>query len=142
MRYLANLAIMGVVLGTLLNCSANTNTAPLSSAQINKIVKAIYVVEGGAKTKYPYGVRSIKTSNPRRVCENTVRNNYGRWLKAGAKGDFLEYLSEIYCPTKGKNLTKAEKECNKNWLPNLKRVLGVNSYPEGPRLQRRIGLLE
>ncbi len=95
----------------------------------NKIVDTIYKIEGGSKAMYPYGIVSVKTSDPRRVCRNTVINNYGRWQKAGSKGDYFVFLSEIYCPTKGK-LSAAESKLNKNWLPNLKKSLGVTTYQE------------
>ena len=53
----------------------------LSSADMNKIADAIYRVEGGSKTKYPYGIMSVKTTNPRQICINTISNNFIRFNK-------------------------------------------------------------
>lgn len=106
----------------------------LSSNKVDLIVKNIYIIEGGAKTKYPFGIKSINTDGnyekSKRICEQTVRNQYVRWEKWGKTNDFLESLSERYCPTKTKNLTQSEKKCNKYWLPNLRKALGVNTYEE------------
>lgn len=122
---------MKYLIAFLLAASLNRAVAgALPEVEVNKIVNSIFRIEGGSKAPYPYGIRSIKTSNPRRVCENTVRNNFGRWKAAGSKGDFLQFLAERYCPTSGFNLSNAEKKCNKYWLPNLKKDLGVNSYEE------------
>ena len=85
----------------------------IDPAYAEKIVNAIYKVEGGAKTKHPYGILSVKTKDPRRVCMNTVRNNYIRWQKAGSKGDYLDYLADVYCPK------SADPVGNKNWHKNI-----------------------
>jgi hypothetical protein len=94
----------------------------LSTNQINKIVDVIYKIEGGAKTKYPYGIMSVKTSNPRRVCFNTVSNNYIRWQKAGKTNEFLMFLSEKYCPP------SVDPIGNKNWKNNIKFYLKNEKY--------------
>ncbi len=103
----------------------------MSESDAEKIADAIYKVEGGKKAKVPYGILSVKVKNEqeaRKACLNTIRNNFKRWKKAGAKGNYLDYLAEIYCPTKGNNLSEAEKKCNKNWRPNLKKILGSDFY--------------
>jgi hypothetical protein len=92
---------------------------PMSDIQANKIADAIYKVEGGAKTKYPYGIMSVKTTNPRQVCINTVKNNFIRWQKAGSKGDYLDYLGNVYCPA------SADPVGNKNWLKNIHKFLDI-----------------
>ena len=85
------------------------------------IVNAIYKVEGGEKTKYPYGVMSIKTNGnkelARKICSNTVKNNYIRWQKAGSHGEFLDYLADVYCPP------SADKQGNINWKKNIRKFL-------------------
>ena len=98
--------------------------AEISPAQVSRIADAIYLAEGGARAKY--GIKSVSCtslSDCRRVCENTIKNNYRRWLKAGAKGDFLEFLANRYAPVEVHPL-------NKNWLPNVRFFLakkGVQS---------------
>lgn len=94
--------------------------ADYSSNDFPRIVGAIYKVEGGAKTKYPYGIKSIKVKNTeeaRRVCFNTVKNNYVRWIKAGKKNNFIEFLAARYCPP------AADPVGHKNWVKNMKVML-------------------
>lgn len=98
----------------------NTNFNQFTSINtnyLNKIVSAIYVIEGGNNTKYPYGIKSIKTNNPRKICENTVRNNYIRWQRAGSKGNYLDFLADRYCPP------SADPIGNVNWKKNMKKIL-------------------
>lgn len=87
--------------------------APMDDARANKIADAIYKLEGGSKTRHPYGILSVKTSDPRRVCINTIKNNYIRWQKAGSKGDYLDYLADVYCPK------SADRKGNANWHVNI-----------------------
>lgn len=113
----------------------------LSSNSLNLIVNAIYRVEGGTKTKYPYGIKSVKVkdiNDARMVCENTVRNNWKRFLKfhprgaAGAltKGsesdkdthrqvmhDFVIFLADVYCPI------KSDIGGNVRWKNNMISIL-------------------
>lgn len=74
------------------------------SIDVNKIADAIYVAEGGDKTRYPYGI-SVKKSgiqtkgkeDARRICINTINHAYRDWVSAGHKGDFIDFLSKRYC---------------------------------------------
>ena len=87
------------------------------------IVNAIYYAEGGAKTRFPYGILSIKVKNEaeaRRVCLNTIRNQRIRHAKHKCELDFISCLANRYCPTKGKHLTNDEKRLNKHWLSNVR----------------------
>lgn len=90
----------------------------------DQIVSAIWHAEGGAKTKYPYGIRSVHCegkSECRQVCKNTVKNNRKRFAQYGSREypDFISFLASRYCPTKGSNLSKAEKALNGNWYKNV-----------------------
>lgn len=95
--------------------------APMSAAQLEakygKIADAIYKVEGGSKTKHPYGVLSVQTSDPRHVCLVTIYHNEVRWQSAGSNGDFLDYLANVYCPK------SADPKGNKNWHTNIHKFL-------------------
>lgn len=82
-------------------------------AKYGKIADAIFKVEGGKKTKHPYGVLSIKTDNPRKVCLNTIYHNEVRWKNAGSKENFLDFLANTYCPK------SADPIGNKNWKKNI-----------------------
>jgi len=92
----------------------------ISVARVEKIVDAVYKIEGGAKARKPFGILSVPCKDfddCRRVCKNTVQNNYKRWTKAGRPGDYLAFLAARYAPVQCHPL-------NKNWLPNLRKELG------------------
>jgi hypothetical protein len=91
--------------------------AALPQAEAERIADAIYRVEGGSKTRHPYGILSVKTSNPRKVCLRTIQNNHTRWIKAGRPGLFLDYLADRYCPL------SADPVGNRNWKRNIKLML-------------------
>lgn len=66
-----------------------------------RLLRAIYLAEGGAKARVPYGILSIRVadaSEARRACLVTIRNNRRRWAAAGRKGDYLAFLARRYCP--------------------------------------------
>ena len=91
----------------------------LTAANVERIADAIYVLEGGSKARVPYGILSMSVrdeSHARQICINTIRNSYNRWIKAGAKGDFLDHLANRYCPP-------ADSEGNQNWKRNIRRLL-------------------
>lgn len=92
-------------------------STPMPDERANQIADAIYKVEGGNKTKHPYGILSVKTNDPRKVCINTIKNNYVRWQKTGSKGDYLDYLADVYCPK------SADPVGNKNWKKNIHKFL-------------------
>lgn len=91
--------------------------AALPAHEAELMADAIWAIEGGAKTAYPYGIRSIKTTGPahaRRICINTIQNNHGRWLKAGKPGAFIDFLADRYCPK------AADPRGNANWRRNIR----------------------
>lgn len=93
----------------------------ISAEKVNQIVSAIYKIEGGERARVPYGILGVKVKNKaeaRRVCENTVRNNWKRWEKAGKKGDYLTFLAARYCPK------ESDPIGNKNWNKNIRIALG------------------
>jgi len=87
---------------------------------INALADAIYIAEGGAKTSYPYGIKSINTYGnkeyARKICMNTIRNNIKRFSKQTKYTDFIEFLGSRYCPT----TIKSEYYLNKNWVKNVR----------------------
>ena len=92
-----------------------------------EICQAIFLAEGGNKTKYPYGIRSVTCETKeecKRVCLNTVRNNRVRFKQYGFKRHktYLDFLASRYAPTTG-NLRPAEKKLNVNWLSNVRYFL-------------------
>ena len=84
------------------------------------IVKAIWHSEGGEKTKFPYGVKSIDTKGDikyaRRICYNSVCNGRARWKKAGKPDDLIVFIGKRYCPPSAHSL-------NRNWVRNVKYFL-------------------
>jgi hypothetical protein len=89
-------------------------------AYFDKLTQVIYQIEGGAKAKYLYGIVSIKYKNEaeaRKICNNTIRNNWYRW-KQNSKGlTFDVYLASVYCPIGAANDPKG---LNVNWLSNFR----------------------
>ena len=65
------------------------------------IVCAIFAIEGGDKTHYPYGIKDghhHTREQARRICWNTVENAKRDYQLYQPKEDFLEYLSDRYVP--------------------------------------------
>lgn len=101
------------------NCFAQTNI-PIDYR--DKIVNAIYIVEGGAKTKYPFGIKSIDTKGnkeyAKKICENTVHNNFVRYNNLSDKEKqkyhcYLDFLAFRYCPP------KSDPVGHTNWVKNI-----------------------
>ncbi len=112
-----------VLLTFVLVSSIRLLAAESKEAYYNKVVDAIYLAEGGAKTKHPYGIVSIKVAGhiqARKVCYNTVRNNHARWNKAGRGEDFIAFLGKRYCPIGAGNDPLG---LNKNWQNNVRKFL-------------------
>lgn len=105
----------------LLNNAVSGEITPINENYANKIADAIYIIEGGEKTKYPYGIKSIDTGGnkekARRICLNTIRNQYIRWQQYGKTNDYLDSLADRYCPP------SVDKQGNINWKKNIRAVL-------------------
>jgi len=72
----------------------------LSQQDVDLYAKVIYRVEGGAGTSFPFGVKCHKHSfsEAEKICKNTIRNNFMRWLHAGKPGSYSDFLANHYCP--------------------------------------------
>ena len=102
--------------------SPSREWAGLPESKVAEIANAIYRIEGGDKARVPYGILSVKVKSredARRICCNTVRNNYVRWQKAGAKGDYRLYLADVYCPK------SSDPKGNKNWRNNIVKMVNL-----------------
>jgi hypothetical protein len=96
------------------------NQARLPDAEANRVVDAIYRVEGGAKAKAPFGVLSVRVSGyaqARRVCFTTVQNTHDRWLRSNRHLRFLDFLADRYCPP------SCDPKGNRNWNRNIHAIL-------------------
>ena len=83
-----------------------------------QIVNAIYLAEGGANTRHPYGILAkYKHTTPRTACLNTVRHARKDF---DGKGDFILFLQRRYAPIGVKNDPKG---LNHNWYNNVKHFL-------------------
>ena len=103
------------VVGEQINELPESNVRVEPDDGLERLVSAIYWAEGSSKAKYAYGIQSVKYSSKakaRQACEETIINNYSRWIAKGCPGEYLEYLSKIYCPHN-----------SKVWLKNVKYFL-------------------
>lgn len=98
-----------------------------TATNILLIVTAIWHIEGGAHTRFPYGIRSVDTRGnvalARHIATTTVRNNLVRWRRAGSPGCFLDFLADRYCPP------QSDQRGNKRWKVNIKRRLNHATIP-------------
>ena len=88
---------------------------------VDRMVNAIYRLEGGSTAKWLYGIRSVHyadAAEAKHICENTVRNNWRRWIKAGRPGLYEDFLCDRYCPA------SSDPIGNANWRRNVKRIYG------------------
>ena len=96
-----------------------------SEVDANKIADAIYIIEGGKSTKYPYGVKSVATkgnrAKARKICINTIRNTHKRWIADNKPIDFLDYLANRYCPP------SVDKMGNARWKVNIRKFTVENT---------------
>lgn len=102
----------------------NLSGANLDPKIVETLSKSIKIQENSKK--FPYGIRSIKiigkTQQERedyckKVCENTIRNNFRRWgANHENQTNFINYLSEKYCPS------SVDPTGNKNWRKNIKKI--------------------
>ena len=92
-------------------------TIPNPNINVEKLATAIYYAEGGAKTKYPYGILTkYKTTTPRQACINTIKSNLKRW---NGEGDFILFLQKRYAPI---GVSNDPTNLNSNWYKNVKRL--------------------
>lgn len=94
--------------------------AAIADAKAERIVDAIWFIEGGQQAKSPYGILSVKVrdkDHARSICKRTVVNNYARWEKAGRPGRYFDFLADRYCPP------SADRVGNRNWKRNIRALM-------------------
>lgn len=95
--------------------------AALNDTEANRLADAIYVIEGGSKTKHPYGIKSVKTSGnkikARKICIRTIQNTHNRWLQENKPNNFLDYLANRYCPV------VSDASGNARWKKNIRKFV-------------------
>ena len=69
----------------------------MTTKMANRLADAIFRQENSVK--FPYGIKSIPTHSDkvyaRRICLNTINHQYRNYVKAGSKGDFIDYLCDV-----------------------------------------------
>ena len=88
----------------------------------NHVADAIKIAENGHNRhpRFPYGIKSVKCQGEaacRRVCLNTLRKTYLRWLKSGGSRSYLEFLANRYAPL-------SDHKLNRFWLSNVRSLYG------------------
>lgn len=112
--------VLGAVFLIVVLLVSGCNEAMASEVDAERYCKAIYIIEGGAKTKHPYGILAkYKTTTPKQACINTVKHKYRDWVAKGQQGAFTAYLGSKYCPIG----SDTDNGTCKNWVPNLEYYL-------------------
>lgn len=102
------------------------NCAPLIHHTCSELADAIYISEGGSKTKYPYGILThYKHTDARTACINTIHHQIKNWLKTDQTEPFLVYLARHYAPL---NADNDPMSLNYYWLYNVNYWLSKGSY--------------
>lgn len=115
------LACMAIIMLLAMSAVCFAKDAPI--VNVERLANAIYIAEGGSKTKHPYGILAkYKHTTPRQACINTIKSALKRYNKQGAKGDFIAFLGKTYCPVGAKNDPNG---LNKNWVKNVKHYYEV-----------------
>lgn len=87
------------------------------------IVTAIWLIEGGEGTRFPYGIKDHHhhtQEQARRICWNTVENAKRDYFLYRPKEEFLEYLSDRYVPIED------DPVGHRNWVRFMrKRFYGI-----------------
>ena len=93
------------------------DTAHADTINIEKLADSMYLAEGGAKTKHPYGIlKKYKTTTPRQACINTIKSGLKRYSVYKGKDDFITFLSKTYAPL---NADNDPTGLNANWISNV-----------------------
>lgn len=77
------------------------------------------------------GVRSISTTNPSNVLNNSIINNYMRWKQGMTPAPwikerpkkFIDFMQRRWAPIGSEN---DPRNLNKNWAPGVRRILMQN----------------
>ena len=109
------LAVCLFILGACFSFPSCAHAETIEGYSINQWVEAIHHTEGNDN----YGILSVKCqkgSECKRICANTVRNNYKRWRRTTQSVPFVLFLQRRFCPLKAVNDPSG---LNYNWLKNV-----------------------
>jgi len=110
-----------ILIGSILLCGVLLLFAKPARAEvinIDRLANSIYMAEGGAKTRHPYGIlKKYKTTTPRQACINTIKSALKRYEKSDKSLDFISFLGKTYCPVGASNDPSG---LNRNWVSNVR----------------------
>ena len=118
---------MCILICALIFLVSSCNTANAEDYTDVEIVNAIRKAEG----TWTYGIKSIKcetTTECRKICFNTVRNNRTRYARTDKKQDYISFLAKRYCPVGAENDPTG---LNKNWEKNVRYFLNKGRTKNG-----------
>lgn len=98
---------------------AEASSGLIEGYTLKQWVESIHKAEGNDN----YGILSISCQSKeecRKICSNTVRNNYKRWKKSGKVITFMQFLGKRYCPVGASNDPAG---LNGNWIANVRHFL-------------------
>jgi hypothetical protein len=85
---------------------------------LNALADAIYLAEGGANTRHPYGIMAhYEHTTPRQACINTILSTERLHHVEKIDKYFIYLLADKYCPP------SCDPQGNKNWKVNVVRIL-------------------
>lgn len=97
------------------HAEAYTGLKLIEGYALNQWVESIHKAEGNDN----YGIISISCESKeecRKICANTVRNNYKRWQRSGQTITFLQFLQRRFAPVGASNDPTG---LNRNWASNV-----------------------
>lgn len=113
-RYLMYFFIVLILVFIFSSCAV-AGQSRIEGYTLNQWANAIYKAEGNDN----YGILSIKystTEECRRICKNTVKNNYYRWKRSEQDITFMQFLQRRYCPI---GCFNDPTGLNSNWAVNV-----------------------
>ena len=105
---------------SLLIASINTSES-LQMPNYERLADAVYLAEGGAKAKVPYGIfyPGCSKSSPaycRKIAINTFKSAYKRFKSSSNSQTYISYLASTYAPMGVKN---DPSNLNRHWIRNV-----------------------
>ena len=101
---------------------AMAEVSEVGGYNVERLANAIYKAEGGANTRYPYGILAkYKTTTPRQACINTIVNQGKRHAGHKCGKDYLTCLRDRYAPIN----SDTDNGTNQYWLNNVRRIYGA-----------------
>lgn len=90
----------------------------ITTNQIEQVVQCIYKIEGGSRTRFPYGIKTkFKHTNNHDACFNTVMHVSLTYKVTTVDRYFITVLAAQYCPPQD------DPVGNRNWKHNAIQIL-------------------